>query len=110
MNYFTLKIIEIIKEVPDVVTIGFKQPGLKKIKYKAGQYITLKVNINGRKYIRPYSLSSAPNIDANLEITLKRIPGGIVSNYLYDHANVNDLIEVMEPMGDFVFNAGHNLH
>ncbi len=103
MKYFTLKIVEIQKDTPDVITIFFKQPGLKKVKYKAGQYLTVVVRVNGRKYIRPYSLSSAPNIDSHLAITLKRIPGGIVSNYLYDHAKVDELLEVVEPMGDFVF-------
>ena len=104
MQYFTLKVVNVIKPVADVVTICFKQPGLKKVKYKAGQYLTLVVKIGGRKYIRPYSLSSAPGIDPLLEVTIKRIPGGIVSNYLYDHVKVDDVIEVIEPMGEFVYN------
>jgi len=103
MRYFTLRIIKIIKDTPDVITIYFKQPALKKITYQAGQYLTLIVRINGRKYIRPYSFSSAPNIDSHLEITIKRFPGGVVSNYLYDCARVDDMIEVMEPLGDFVY-------
>ncbi len=105
MRFFTLKLIKIVKDTPDVVTIWFKQPALKKVNYKAGQYLTITVKINGRKYIRPYSFSSAPAIDPHLAITLKRIPGGIVSNYLYDHAKVDDIMEVLEPMGDFVFDA-----
>ncbi len=103
MQYFTLKVIDIIKDTSDVITIRFKQPGLKKIKYKAGQYLTLIIRINGRKYLRPYSFSSAPDIDLYLEITIKRIQGGVVSNYLYDHIKVDDIIEVMEPMGDFIY-------
>lgn len=106
MQYFSLKVTNISKPVPDVVTISFKQPGLKKVKYKAGQYLTLIVRINGRKFIRPYSLSSAPGIDQHLEITIKRIPSGIVSNYLYDHIKIDDVIEVMEPMGDFLYDPG----
>lgn len=105
MTYFTLKISEVIKDVPDVITIKFKQPALRKVKYKAGQYLTLVVRVNGRKYIRPYSFSSAPAVDPYLAITLKRIPGGIVSNYLYDHVKPDDIIEVIEPMGDFIFDA-----
>lgn len=100
---FTLKIEDIKKSTPDVVTICFKQPALKKVKYKAGQYLTLIVRINNRKYIRPYSFSSAPGIDTYLEVTIKRVPGGVVSNYLYDHAKIGDMMEVIEPMGDFVF-------
>ncbi|MBW4889896.1 ferredoxin--NADP reductase [Mucilaginibacter sp. HMF5004] len=103
MLTFTLKVVGIEKRTPDVVTIFLKQPGLKKIKYKPGQYLTLVVRINNRKYIRPYSFSSAPGIDQHLAVTIKRIPGGVVSNYLYDHVKIDDVMEVMEPMGDFVF-------
>ncbi|MDB5002296.1 MAG: ferredoxin--NADP reductase [Mucilaginibacter sp.] len=102
MLTYTLKIIQIYKETDDACTICFKQPGLKKIKYKAGQYITLIVRINGRKYARPYSFSSAPGIDATLNITIKRVPGGVVSNHILDKVNVGDMMEVIEPMGDFI--------
>jgi ring-1,2-phenylacetyl-CoA epoxidase subunit PaaE len=104
MNY-TLKVIDIKKETEDTVTLCFKQPGLKKIKYVAGQYLTLIFRINGRRYIRPYSFSSCPGVDTNLEVTVKRIPNGIVSNHINDCVHVGDSIEAMPPMGDFVIPA-----
>jgi ring-1,2-phenylacetyl-CoA epoxidase subunit PaaE len=104
MITYTLKIAEIRKETEDTVTLAFKQPGLKKIRYNAGQYLTLIFRINGRRYIRPYSFSSAPGIDSLLEITVKRIPGGIVSNHICDVVREGDMIEVMEPLGDFTAN------
>ncbi len=106
MNYYTLKIIELRKETVDTLTIVFKQPALKKIKYQAGQYLTLIFQINNRRYIRPYSFSSSPNVDANLEITVKQVQGGIVSNHIADRLCVGDLVEVMEPMGNFILNPG----
>lgn len=102
MLTYTLTIIDKKKETQDTVTIVFKQPGLKKIKYKAGQYCTLIFRINGRRYLRPYSFSSTPIIDSNLAVTVKRVPGGIVSNHIVDVLNVGDVVEVMEPMGDFL--------
>ena len=102
MIYYSLKVIEIKAETDDTVTVVFKQPGLKKIKYTAGQYLTLLFRINGRRYIRPYSFSSAPGVDPNLEITVKRVQGGVVSNHIIDKLNVDDTVEVMEPLGDFV--------
>ncbi|RYY06448.1 MAG: hypothetical protein EOP43_06325 [Sphingobacteriaceae bacterium] len=101
MISYSLKIVEIIQETADTVTICFKQPGLKKVKYKAGQYLTLKFNINNRKYSRAYSFSSAPNVESTLNITVKRVPGGIVSNHIADCLNVGDVVEAIEPMGDF---------
>jgi ring-1,2-phenylacetyl-CoA epoxidase subunit PaaE len=102
MKNYTLKVHDIKKETKDTITLCFKQPGLKKIKYQAGQYLTLSFRINGRKYTRPYSFSSSPSVDSFLETTIKRVPNGIFSNYVHDSLQVGDIVEVMEPMGDFV--------
>jgi ring-1,2-phenylacetyl-CoA epoxidase subunit PaaE len=103
MLTYTLRVMEIRQETGDTVTLCFKQPGLKKIKYLPGQYLTLIFRINGRRYIRPYSFSSAPVVDALLEVTIKRVPGGIVSNHIHDTIKIDDIIEVMPPLGDFVY-------
>ncbi|MDB4926313.1 iron-sulfur cluster-binding domain-containing protein [Mucilaginibacter sp.] len=103
MITYTLKIVEILRETEDACTICFKQPALRKIQYVSGQYITLIITINNRKYKRPYSLSSSPGIDSTLNITVKRLLHGIVSNHLMDVIKEGDLLEVMEPIGDFVY-------
>lgn len=103
MAFYTLKVANIIKETVDTVTICFRQPSLKKIKYLPGQYLTLIFRINGRRYIRPYSFSSSPGVDDLLEVTIKRVPGGLVSNHINDEIKINDSIEVMQPMGDFIY-------
>jgi ring-1,2-phenylacetyl-CoA epoxidase subunit PaaE len=105
MQTYTLKVVELRKETNDTITVCFKQPGLKKIKYLPGQYLTLVLRINGRRYIRPYSFSSAPQVDAYLEVTVKRVQGGVVSNHICDKLKVDDIVEVMPPMGDFTFNS-----
>ena len=104
MKHYTLKITELRRETADTLTVVFKQPALKKIKYQAGQYLTLILKINGRRYSRPYSFSSAPGVDSDLEITVKQVPGGIVSNHIADCLEVGNLVEVMEPMGNFILN------
>lgn len=101
MLHYTLKVTEIRRETNDTVTVVFKQPGLKKVKYQAGQYLTLIFRINNRKYIRPYSFSSAPGIEDTLNVTVKRVPGGVVSNHIADCLNAGDVVEVMEPLGNF---------
>lgn len=109
MKNYTLKIQEVRRETNDTVTLCFKQPGLKKIKYLAGQYLTLQFRINGRRYIRPYSFSSTPLIDSSLNVTIKRVPGGVVSNYINDYVKVDDVIEVQEPLGDFIFDTNESI-
>lgn len=109
MKNYTLKVQEVRIETDDTVTLCFKQPGLKKIKYLAGQYLTLQFRINGRRYIRPYSFSSTPLIDSTLNVTIKRVPQGIVSNYINDTVKVDDVIEVQEPLGDFIFELDQSI-
>jgi ring-1,2-phenylacetyl-CoA epoxidase subunit PaaE len=103
MQTYSLKVVDIRDEANDTVTICFKQPGLKKVKYLPGQYLTLIFRINGRRFLRPYSFSSAPLVDPHLEVTVKRIPGGIVSNHIADKVKIDDVIEVIPPLGDFIF-------
>lgn len=109
---FTLKVAEIRRETEDAVTLCFKQPALKKIKYLAGQYMTLIMRINGRRYFRPYSFSSSPGVDTYLEVTVKRVPYGIVSNHINDAVQVGDAFEMLPAMGDFSINedfSGKNI-
>ncbi len=103
MTTYTLKVVDIIKETEDTTTICFKQPNLRKIKYEAGQYLTLIFRINGRRYLRPYSFSSAPSADETLQITVKRVLNGVVSNHIHDKVNIGDTIELLHPMGNFVY-------
>ncbi len=102
---FTLKVLKIINETHEAKTICFKQPTFRKIIYRAGQYITIIVNVNGRKYRRPYSLSSTPGIDSTVNITVKRVLHGIVSNHLIDTTKEGDMLEVVEPMGNFIYDS-----
>ncbi|WP_044172986.1 ferredoxin--NADP reductase [Flectobacillus major] len=101
-KYFHLTVKEIIDETPDTKTFSFWHPIHQAISYKAGQFLTLIPEIEGKKVRRSYSMSSSPNKDASLAVTIKRVPGGLVSNYLCDNLKVGDAIETMEPMGHFV--------
>ncbi|WP_431686599.1 NO-inducible flavohemoprotein [Hahella sp. NBU794] len=76
------------------------------IDFQPGQYIGVKVKptADGYAQIRQYSLSAAPN-GATYRISVKREFGeqpGLVSNYLHDHVQEGDALELMAPAGDFV--------
>ncbi|NML15421.1 NO-inducible flavohemoprotein [Azohydromonas caseinilytica] len=68
--------------------------------YRPGQYLTLLLDIDGQPTRRNYSLSGAPGQD-NWRISVKREPGGKVSNWLHDHAQVGTELQVLQPAGDF---------
>jgi ring-1,2-phenylacetyl-CoA epoxidase subunit PaaE len=100
-KHIHLVVKEIIEETKDTKTISFWQPQHQSITYKAGQFLTLIPEINGKKPRRSYSMSSSPREGA-LSVTVKRLEHGEVSNYLCDNLKVGDAIEALEPMGHFV--------
>lgn len=102
-TYFTaLAIDEIREETSEAYSLFFTPTDPDWLSYLAGQYLTIKVDIDGVEYRRAYSLSSAPGQEDQLRISIKRVEGGIVSNYLIDQLQAGDTIEVMRPMGSFV--------
>ena len=73
--------------------------------YKPGQFVTVGVEIDGEKHVRAYSISSTPSRPETLAITIKRVEGGLVSNYLLDHFKPGDRIDISAPAGEFFLNT-----
>lgn len=99
-HYHNLKVKGIVQETKDAISIVFEQPA-EKIGYKAGQFLTLIVPVNGKEVRRAYSLCSSPFIDDDLVVTVKRVDGGLMSNWLPDNLKAGGTVKVMEPMGQF---------
>lgn len=70
-----------------------------------GQYIGLRLVVDGQEIRRNYSLSAAPN-GQFLRISVKREPGGVASGYLHEQVQVGDALDVFPPAGDFVLAEG----
>jgi nitric oxide dioxygenase len=68
--------------------------------FQPGQYIGLRVLVDGVEQRRQYSLSAAPN-GKSYQVSVKREPGGKVSNFLHDAVGVGDAIELLPPSGAF---------
>lgn len=99
-RYLTLRVREVIHIAKDSVNLIFEKPE-REFEYSSGQFITLIMTIDGQKIRRAYSLCTSPFEDEFPGVTVKRVPGGIMSNYVNDHTKAGDEIEVMEPMGMF---------
>lgn len=101
----------IVDETIDVKTFYFTAEPAMLFSYQPGQFINLAVDINGQTVIRPYSISSSPTRPHHLSITVKRVPcpigqpdvpAGLVSNWLHDHLQVGDRVQIMGgPLGRF---------
>jgi ring-1,2-phenylacetyl-CoA epoxidase subunit PaaE len=102
-KFHPLKVADIRKETADCVSIAFEIPKEfeNEYNYTQGQYVTIKMLINGEEIRRSYSLCSSPLADADFRIAAKKVKDGRMSVALNDTIKVGDVLEVMTPMGNF---------
>lgn len=93
--------IERWNETVDVVSFRFQAGEPMKFDYKPGQFMTFVLEISGEQVCRSYTLSSSPSRPHSLMVTIKRVAGGLVSNYLIDHLQPGQRVRVLPPMGQF---------
>ena len=103
-RYHPLRVKQVIAETDDAVSIVFDIPDdrAEVFAYVPGQFVTLRLVVDGETRYRSYSMSSSPAVDADLQVTVKRVPGGVVSNWLVEHATEGDVLDVSTPTGAFV--------
>lgn len=101
-QFYSLSIKKITKETKDCVSIVFTVPQSVQpnFVFRAGQHLTLKLTIDGKEHRRSYSICASP-CENELKVAVKKVEGGLVSTYLNTVSKVNDVLEVMPPMGKF---------
>jgi ring-1,2-phenylacetyl-CoA epoxidase subunit PaaE len=101
-SFYDLNVKAINAETEDAVTVVFEVPDhlSETFQYTQGQYLTLKFDFNGKEERRAYSMCSSP-VDDDLAVTVKRLKGGVVSNYIHDKLKAGDKVAVMPPEGRF---------
>ena len=92
-GFHETRITRVIQENRDTRTYVLDAP----FRYQAGQFVTFRVGGT----LRSYSMSSSPDTDTELMTTVKRVPGGLVSNWLHDNLAAGDVVEVTAPAGAF---------
>ena len=96
-----LKVADIIEETHDVKTFRLVGETPLLFSYKPGQFATFLLDINGKTVQRSYSMSSSPSRPHVMEITVKRVPSGLVSNWLCDNIKLGDRVNIRGPSGKF---------
>ena len=100
---YPLKIKQKKSETKDSVSFVFEV--LKEHKnvfiYTPAQFLTFHFQINSKKILRSYSLSSCPLLSEDLKTTVKRVKKGVISNYMIDHLKEGDLLLSRKPAGRF---------
>jgi len=102
-GYHPLPVKQIIQETADTRSYVLDGPDdfPDLFRYRAGQFCTFRVHIDGEEHLRSYSMSSAPETGGDLTVTVKRVDGGLVSNWLHDHVAIGDVLEATKPAGVF---------
>ncbi|WP_033961078.1 FAD-binding oxidoreductase [Psychroserpens jangbogonensis] len=101
-EFHNLKVEDIYKETEDTSVVSFEIPSelQETFKFRQGQHLTLKADIDGEDVRRSYSLYSSP-IERQWKVAVKLIPGGKFSTYINEELKTGDQLEVMAPSGTF---------
>lgn len=96
-----VRCVKVIQETQDVKTFCFMAEQPVMFFFKPGQFVTLELTIDSEAVFRSYTISSSPSVPYSFSITVKQVPGGVVSNWL--HANMCEGMElaVHGPVGQF---------
>src|SRR6476469_9972631 len=95
-HFHRLTVVEIVPETAEANSIRFAIPDELRdaFAYKAGQHLTLRTTIDGEEVRRNYSLCTAP-AEGDWMVTVKRIGGGLFSNWVGDQLQPGDTVKVM---------------
>jgi ring-1,2-phenylacetyl-CoA epoxidase subunit PaaE len=112
-HFHALRVAEIVPETAEANSIRFAVPDElhEKFAFRAGQHLTLRATLGGEEVRRNYSLCTAP-AEQDWMVTVKRIGGGLFSNWVGDQLKSGDTVDVMPPHGSFTteFDASNSRH
>ncbi|AYR26239.1 1,2-phenylacetyl-CoA epoxidase subunit PaaE [Herbaspirillum rubrisubalbicans] len=101
-KFYPLTISGVKQETRDTIVVSFALPAELQdtFAYQQGQHLTLRSHLNGEELRRSYSICSARQ-DRQLRVAIKRVPGGLFSNWANESFVPGQSIEAMPPMGQF---------
>jgi ring-1,2-phenylacetyl-CoA epoxidase subunit PaaE len=102
LNFQPLSVTEVSRLTDDAVAVTLDVPSelADRFGYLPGQHVTMRLFVDGADVRRSYSIC-APATSGKLRVGIKRLPGGVFSNYANDHLRAGDMVEVMAPVGEF---------
>ncbi len=96
-----LSCVEVVSATHDVRTFVLRTPPAWTGRFQAGQHLVVSLVIDDAARERCYTIASSPTRTDRISLTVKRVPGGPVSNWLHDHLGVGDRLHVRGPFGRF---------
>jgi ferredoxin-nitrite reductase len=99
----TLKVLEVIDESDDVRTFRLDNRKGELELDVPGRFLRVGVTLDDQPVWRSFTVSSSPARPDTIDLTIKRNPEGIVSNFLFDNATPGASLQVKGPSGGFFF-------
>ena len=98
-------VISRIEEHADIAKSYYFKSATELAYFKAGQYLTFKLEIGNSVVTRSYSIASSPAsaLNGEYQITVKRIADGFVSDYILDNWIVGDEVIAYAPEGNMTY-------
>jgi 3-ketosteroid 9alpha-monooxygenase subunit B len=102
-GFHPLRVRRVVQETHDTKSFVFDVPSELRdsFSYEAGQFCTFRIPLGDDELLRCYSMSSSPDVDDEFTLTVKRVPGGRVSNWLLDEVEEGDELALTRPAGVF---------
>lgn len=100
--FHPLRVREVIPDTAEAVVVAFDVPAeLREVfSFTQGQYLTLRTEIDGQDLRRSYSICAGVD-DGELRVGVRKVAGGVFSNWINAHLKCGDVISVMAPQGRF---------
>lgn len=101
-DFHPLTVREVRRETADCVSILLapRPEDAERFRFTAGQYLTLRTELDGAEVRRSYSICTAP-ASGELRVAVKRVPDGRFSTWANAHLAPGDVLEAMAPAGRF---------
>jgi ring-1,2-phenylacetyl-CoA epoxidase subunit PaaE len=100
--FHPLRVREVVPDTAEAVVVAFDVPSeLREVfSFTQGQYLTLRRDIEGADLRRSYSICAGVD-DGELRVGVRKVNGGVFSNWINTHLKPGDVINVMAPQGRF---------
>lgn len=97
----TLTCCRVVDETHDVKSFEFRVGDGSPVRFEPGQFMTVFADVQGQAVERCYTISSPPTRPYLVSITVKRVPGGTMSNWLHDNMKPGKQLRAYGPSGTF---------
>lgn len=101
-RFHKVKVKSIVRETPDCVSVALDVPAelREAFRFRQGQYLTFRRELDGEELRRSYSICSSP-LDGEWRVAIKQVPEGRFSSHAVQQLRVGEELDVMPPMGHF---------